>query len=165
MYIQAERNILLTEPADVIDGYKIKPVLIGDGAYPTNTSLVKPFPNNLNLSQEQKKFNRFLSSARVVVERAFGILKARWRCLLNCLDHNIENLSDVIISSCVLRNICQMKGDSYIDNDDVLEYTLQREWERRTQRRKNVNFMHLSIRYRTCTDELCKCWQLINVSK
>ena len=140
LYIQAECNILLTEPTDVIDGYKIKPLLIGDGAYPANTSLVKPFPNNLNLSQEQKKFNRFLSSARVVVERAFGILKARWRCLLNCLDHNIENLSDVIISCCVLHNICQMKGDSCIDPDDVLEHTLQRERERKTQRREEREF-------------------------
>ena len=93
----------------------------------------------MNLSQEQKKFNRFLSSAKVAVERAFGILKARWRCLLNCLDHNIENLPDVIISCCVLHNICQMKGDSYIDNDDVLEHTLQREWER-TQRRDKREF-------------------------
>ena len=77
LYIQAERNILLTEPTDVIDGYKIRPLLIRDRAYPANTWLVKPFPNNLNLSQEQKNFNRFLSSAKVAVERAFGILKAR----------------------------------------------------------------------------------------
>ena len=140
LYIQAERNILLTEPTDVIDGYKIRPLLIGDGAYPANTWLVKPFPNNWNLYQKQKKFNKFLSSARVAVERAFGILKARWRCLLNCLDHSMENLSDVIISCCVLHNICQMKGDSYIDNDDVLEHTLQRERERRTQRREEREF-------------------------
>ena len=101
---------------------------------------MKPFPDNLNFSQEQNKFNRFLSSAQVAVERAFGILKARWRFLLNCLDHNIENLLDVIISCCVLHNICQMKGDSYIDNDDVLEHTLQRERERRTQRREEREF-------------------------
>ena len=119
--------------------YKIRPFLIGDGAYPANTWLLKPFPNNLNLSQEQNKFNRFLSSAKVPVERAFGILKARWRFLLNCLDHNIENLSDVIISCCVLNNICQMKGDSYTDNDDVLERTLQRERER-TERREEREF-------------------------
>ena len=56
LYIQAERNILLTEPTDAIDGYKIR-----DGVYPANTWLVKPFPNNLNLSQEQKKINRFCS--------------------------------------------------------------------------------------------------------
>ena len=140
MYIQAGRNILLTEPTDVIDGYKIRPLLIGGRAYPANTWLVKPFPNNLNLSQEQKKFNKFLSSARVAVERGFGILKTRWRCLLNCLDHSIKNLSDVIISCCVLHNICQMKGDSYIDNDDVLEHTLKRERERRTQRREEREF-------------------------
>ena len=97
----------------------------------------------MNLSQEQNKFNRLLSSAKVAVERAFGILKARWRCLLNCLDHNIENLSDVIISCCVLHNICQMKGDSYIDNDDVLEHTLQRE-RGRTQRRQEREF-HASV--------------------
>ena len=48
LYIQAERNILLTEPTDVIDGYKIRPLLIGDGAYLTNIWFVKPFPNNLN---------------------------------------------------------------------------------------------------------------------
>ena len=49
-YLQAERNILLIEPTDVIDGYKIRPLLIGDGAYLINTWLVKPIPNNLNLS-------------------------------------------------------------------------------------------------------------------
>ena len=139
MYAQDERNIFLNEPTDVIDGYKIRPFLIGDGAYPANTWHLKLFPNNLNLSQEQKKFNRFLSTTKVVVERAFGILKARWRCLLNCLDHNIENLSDVIISCCVLHNICQMKGDSYIDSEDDLEHTLQLERER-TQRREEHEF-------------------------
>ena len=139
LYVQAECNVFLTEPTDVINGYKIRPFLIGDGAYLANTWLLKPFPNNLNLSQEQNKFNRFLSSAKVAVERAFGILKARWRCLLNCLDHNIENLPDVIISCCVLHNICQMKGGSYIVNEDVLEHTLQLECER-TQRREEHEF-------------------------
>ena len=52
--IQAERNILLTEPTDVIDGYKIRLLLIGDGAYPANTWLVKPFSNNLNPSKNRK---------------------------------------------------------------------------------------------------------------
>ena len=119
LYIQAERNILLTEPTDVIDGYKIRPLLIGEGAYPANIWLVKPFPKNLNLSQEQKKFNRFLSSARVAVERAFGILKARWRCLLNCLDHKIENLLDVIITYDNVRHY----NYANIHQANVVQYT------------------------------------------
>ena len=75
MYVQAERSIFVTEPTYVIDWYKIISVLIRDGAYPANTWLLKLFPNNLNLSQEQNKFNRFLSLGKVAVERAFGILK------------------------------------------------------------------------------------------
>ena len=42
-----------------------------------------------------------------------------------------------------------MKGDSYIDNDDVLEHTLQRSG-RGLKEGRNVNFMHLSVRYGTC---------------
>ena len=63
LYVHSERNIFLTEPTDVIDGYEIRPFLIGGGAYPANTWLLKPFPNNLNLSQEQNKLKKFLSSA------------------------------------------------------------------------------------------------------
>ena len=33
-----------------------------------------------------------------------------------------------------------MKGDSYINNEDVLEHTLQREGERRTQRKDEREF-------------------------
>ena len=36
-----------------------------------------------------------------------------------------------------------MKAGSYSDNDDVLEHTLQQEWERRTQRREEREF-HVS---------------------
>ena len=152
---------MLTEPTDVIDGYKIRPLLIGDGAYPANTWLVKPFPNNLNLSQEQKKFNRFLFSARVTVECAFGILKARWRCLLNCLDHNIKNLSDVIMCCCVLHNISQMKGDSYINQQwwHFIAYFTTRAGEKDSKKGRNVNFMYLPINCGTSW-WLRKCWEM-----
>ena len=139
MYVQAEHNIFLTEPTDVIDGYKIRPFLIGDGAYLANTWLLKPFPNNLNLSQKQiqQVFIFRKSSSRACFWDFKD--KRRWRCLLNCLDHNTENQPDVIISCCVLHNICQMKGGSYIVNEDVLEHTLQLERER-TQRREEHEF-------------------------
>ena len=59
LYIQAERSILLTESTDAIDGYKIRPLLIGDGAYPVNTWLVKSFPNNLNYLKNRKNSTGF----------------------------------------------------------------------------------------------------------
>ena len=58
------------------------------------------------------------------------------------------------LSCCVLHNLCQMKGDSYINNDDVLEHTLQRERERRTQRREEREF-HASAN--TLRDILTNC--------
>ena len=64
------------------------------------------------LNHSQKKFNKALSSARVTVERTFGVLKGRWCCLLKRLDNNLENIPDIILAFCVLQNITQLKGDS-----------------------------------------------------
>ena len=61
----------------------------------------------------------------------------------------MENLSDVIIICCVMRNICQKKGDSYINIDDVLEHTLNWERERKTQRREEREFHASAKRYGT----------------
>ena len=77
------------------------------------------------LNHSQKKFNKALSSARVTIERAFGVLKGRWRCLLKRLDNNLENIPDIILACCVLYNITQLKGDSYTDNDDFIPQVLQ----------------------------------------
>ena len=77
------------------------------------------------LNHSQKKFNKALSSARVTIERAFGVLKGRWRCLLKRLDNNLENIPDIILACCVLHNITQLKGDNYIDYDDVIPQVLQ----------------------------------------
>ena len=77
------------------------------------------------LNHSQKKFDKALSSARVTIERAFGVLKERWRCLLKRLDNNLENIPDIILACCVLHNITQLKGDSFIDYDDVIPQVLQ----------------------------------------
>ena len=47
-----------------------------------------------------------------------------------------------------------MKGDSYIDNDDVLEHTLQWGWER-TQRREERKFHASANTFHS--DGQCKC--------
>lgn len=77
LYFQAESNNLLNEPTNVIDGLKVRLLLIGDGAYRACTWFVKSHPNNANLSPEEKLFSKSLCSARVKVEWAFCILKAR----------------------------------------------------------------------------------------
>ena len=62
----------------------------------------------------------------MTVERVFGILKARWRYLLKCLDNRIKNVTAVIMTCCILHNICQMRKDEYIDKDGMLDEILRK---------------------------------------
>ena len=40
------------------------------------------------------------------------------------MDVDLDNSVKTIITCCVLHNICQKKGDLYIDNDEALENVL-----------------------------------------
>ena len=63
----------------------------------------------------------------MTMERAFGFLQGRWRCLLKRLDNRLSNDSFVINASCVLHNICQIKNERYIDEADVLDNIIEQE--------------------------------------
>ena len=110
-----------SDPIVPIENNQVRPIILGDGGYPLLTWLMKPYNITRPLTQSQKKFNKTLSSARAVVERGFGILKARWRCLLKRLDANIENVSSIVVTCVVLHNIFQLSGDDYVDEDNILE--------------------------------------------
>ena len=62
-----------------------------------------------------------LSSLRQKVERAIGLLKGRWRKVL-FLDHLDLKLSvHLVISACVLHNVCLLNDDYYecsMDDED-----------------------------------------------
>nr|XP_034313989.1 putative nuclease HARBI1 [Crassostrea gigas]XP_034313990.1 putative nuclease HARBI1 [Crassostrea gigas] len=53
--------------------------LLGDSGYPLKNWLITPFATPRN--DEERKFNDAHGRTRVVVERAFGVLKSRFRCL------------------------------------------------------------------------------------
>ena len=115
LFRKAENNEILENPKDVIYGSQFGPAL----------------------TRPQRKFNKILSKGRVHVKRSFGILKARWRCLLKRLDNEIENVSSVIVTCCVLHNICQIYKDNYVDDDGHLENILRNEREAGQRRRQN----------------------------
>ena len=54
---------------------------------------------------------------RSVVERAFGMLKMRWRLLYKKLEQKLRSLKTTLIAACVLHNICIEHGDLYKDSD------------------------------------------------
>ena len=89
--------------------------LIGDSAYPLLPCLLKPFSMSPTLSRSQKTYNYRLCRGRVVVELAFGRLKARWRRLLKRNDMLMTNVPNVIAACCTLHNICEIHGDEFND--------------------------------------------------
>ena len=82
--------------------HEIPTLLVGDTAYPIQSWLMKPFTHSPTLTHEQKLFNYKLSRARVVVEIAFGRLKARWRRLSKQMDIHIDNVPYIVTACCVL---------------------------------------------------------------
>ena len=106
IFRRAQNEEILVKPVDIIQHLQVRPLIIGYSAYPLLPWLITPFQFGPALTRPQKKFNKKLSGGRVRVERAFGILKACWRCLLKRLDNQIENVSTVIITCCTIHNIC-----------------------------------------------------------
>jgi len=51
--------------------------LLGDAAYTINEHLLVPYRDNGYLSARQRNFNFCHSSARMAIERAFGLLKRK----------------------------------------------------------------------------------------
>jgi len=65
------------------------------------------------ISHTQKRFNKHPSQTHVCIENAFDSLKGRFRRLFGTLDAKPAYVSDIVLTACVLHNICQTE-----DNDD-----------------------------------------------
>lgn len=60
--------------------------LLDDAAYNIHEHLMVPFRDNGHLTNRQKNYNFCHSSGRMTIERAFALLKGRFRSLLTILD-------------------------------------------------------------------------------
>lgn len=103
---------LFRQPTKVISGIVVPPLILCDQAFPLSSSLVKPFPHNAPLTPEQATFNYHLSESRIVVENAFGRMKARFRYVMKRMECDIVNVNDVIRGCCILHNMCEQFSDT-----------------------------------------------------
>jgi hypothetical protein len=73
IFTKAENGDVLKEPVISLNGVTIRPLLLGDGAYPLLPWLLKPYPINVILNRSQRNYNKTLSSARSTVERGLRL--------------------------------------------------------------------------------------------
>ncbi|XP_025158027.1 protein ANTAGONIST OF LIKE HETEROCHROMATIN PROTEIN 1-like isoform X2 [Harpegnathos saltator] len=92
--------------------------IIADKAYPVLPWYIAHI-NRGNMTEAQNNFNQHLSKMRAVIERAFALLKGRFRRLkylhMSCADL----IPYVILACCVLHNIC-LQGCKH-DIDEFIE--------------------------------------------
>ncbi len=93
--------------------------LVGDCAYPLMSYLLKPFPKKEGMSKRKKLYNKSLSGCRHTIERAFGLLKNKWKILTFPWTHDPHKLTLVTGACCVLHNFCLVHGGAADVHDFV----------------------------------------------
>ena len=116
LYKKAMEGKILNGESVTVQSQDITPYLIGDSAYPLLPWLMKPFPHNTALTPAQRNFNYRISRARIVVENAFGRLKARWRRLRKQNEMRVTNVPAVVLSCCILHNMCEVRREVFLES-------------------------------------------------
>lgn len=96
---------------------ELGPYLVGDSEYPLSPWLMKPYPEETR-DHDEIRFNKQLSSVRVKVECAFGLIKSRWRVLQKRFDSSVEFAVKNAIACAVLHNLCIQCGDEWEEEDN-----------------------------------------------
>ncbi|CAF4210665.1 unnamed protein product [Rotaria sp. Silwood2] len=96
----------------MINNVMVHSHLIADSAFALSSNLMKPFSDRLNMPKTQTLFNYRLSRARCSIERAFGSLKNRFRLLHRKLEHDLNNVINIVKAATIIHNLCIYHGDS-----------------------------------------------------
>lgn len=102
--------------------------LIGDNGYPSKTWLLVPYVRPTTV--RQISFNRKHAQARAVIERTFGTLKQRYRCIDRSggtVQYTPQKVASFFVACCVLHNIAKRHGVVF---DDDLDEDLFQDFQR-----------------------------------
>lgn len=88
--------------------------LVGDCDYPARPYMMVPFKGcKEGLSRVKYHWNFIQSSTRMPIERALGMIKARFCILLKRCDMDLHPVPNLVAACLVLHNICICHGDSF----------------------------------------------------
>ncbi|GAA6105403.1 protein ANTAGONIST OF LIKE HETEROCHROMATIN PROTEIN 1 isoform X1 [Tachysurus ichikawai] len=101
-----------------IAGHDVGYYLLGNAAFPLQSWLMKPFSVMGQLTAEQVAYNQKIYRAICVAENSFVRLKGRWRCLQKHNDSHIDLIKTMVLTCCVLHNLCETHGEQYSEEWD-----------------------------------------------
>lgn len=102
------------------DGYAVV-LIAGDSGYPLEPWLLTPLTNAT--TQSEQAYNTAHMKTRAVIERCFGLLKSRFRCLdrsAGTLLYTPEKTCQLITAAAVLHNFCVSRRLPALADDTVL---------------------------------------------
>jgi hypothetical protein len=101
-----------TDYAIPLQNVIVPPFFLGDAAFPLLPWLMKGYGG-----RGEAHFDFWLSSARMIVEKAFGILKNRFRLLLDCrIRVKMVDIAYHVPAILALHNFCINNGDEFVGN-------------------------------------------------
>ncbi|KAJ1214379.1 hypothetical protein NDU88_001998 [Pleurodeles waltl] len=92
--------------------------LIGDSGYPNLSWLLTPVRNPRTRAEE--RYNEAHGRTRRVIERTFGLLKARFRCLHmtgGSLMYSPKKVCHIIVACCMLHNLALRRQVPFLQED------------------------------------------------
>ena len=85
--------------------------LVGDEAFPLPPWLLRPYPGQ-GIPEDKVIFNYRLSTARRVIENAFGILAARWRVFMQPIQSSVEKTDLIVKATICLPNFLRQTNSA-----------------------------------------------------
>ncbi|KAJ1171089.1 hypothetical protein NDU88_002960 [Pleurodeles waltl] len=92
--------------------------LIGDSGYPNLPWLLTPVRNPRTRAEE--RYNEAHGRTRRIIERTFGLLKARFRCLHmtgGSLMYSPKKVCQIIVACCMLHNLALRRQVPFLQED------------------------------------------------
>ncbi|KAJ1106479.1 hypothetical protein NDU88_003880 [Pleurodeles waltl] len=92
--------------------------LIGDSGYPSLSWLLTPVRNGRTRSEE--RYNEAHGRTRHIIERTFGLLKARFRCLHltgGSLYYSPKKVYQITVACCMLHNLALRRQVPFLQED------------------------------------------------
>ena len=105
--------------------------IIGDDAFALRTWMMKPYSKR-HMTIEERILNYRLSRGRRIVENAFGILGARFQCLLTTMKQDPNTVQSIVLACICLHNLMRTRypglQNAALDQEDNLHAVIPGAW-------------------------------------